>query len=164
MGSYNDKIALHRRPVRTPNLMSPGSGVSSTCMPSSVIRLLIVTDYPVVRHGLRQIFGGATDIHIVAEARGAADSMKQIGACRPDAVLLDFEGKASYDLFCQSQMHHGHLPILIFSTAYDRYAKKAFHRGAMGYITKDHAPDHLVLAIRGIVAGERYVWPPIVLG
>ena len=162
MGPYNEKIALRRRPAHTPSLTSPGSDVSAMRTSSSVLRLLIVADYPVVRHGLRQIFGGATDIRIVAEAR-AADLMKQISACHPDAVLFDFAGKASYDVFCQLQSHHGDLPILIFSTAYDRYAKKAFHRGAMGYVTKDHAPDHLVLAIRGIVAGERYAWPSIVL-
>lgn len=163
MAPYNDKIAVHRRPAHIPDLTSPGSVVSSMRVSSSVLRLLIVADYPVVRHGLRQIFGGATDMRIVAEARGAADLMKQISTCHPDVVLLDFAGKASYDLFCQLQSHHGELPILIFSTAYDRYAKKAFHRGAMGYVAKDHAPDHLVLAIRGIVAGERYVWPSIAL-
>jgi DNA-binding NarL/FixJ family response regulator len=163
MAPYNDKIALHRQPAPATNLTGSGRVVSSMHTSPSVLRLLILADYPVVRHGLRQIFGGATDIRIVAEARDAADSMKQISACQPDAVLLDFAGKASYDLFCQIQSHHGDLPILIFSTAHDRYAKKAFHRGAMGYVTKDHAPDHLVLAIRGIVAGERYVWPSIVL-
>ena len=164
MGSYNDEIALHRRPVRASHLLSPGSVASSKRMPSSVIRLLLVTGYPVMRHGLRQIFGGATDIRIVGEARGAVDSVEQVGACHPDAVLLDFAGKASYEVFCQLQKHHGHLPILIFSTAHDRYAKKAFQRGAMGYVTKDHVPDHLVLAIRRMSCGETYVWPSIVLG
>lgn len=133
-------------------------------MPSSVIRLLIVADYPVIRHGLRQIFGGATDIRIVAEARGAVDSIKQIAVSRPDAVLMDFAGKVSYRLFSQLQKHHGYLPILIFGAAHDRYAKKAFQRGAMGFVTKHHAPDHLVLAIRRISRGEKYVLPQSVPG
>ena len=164
MGSYDDKISLYRRFVRTSPLMSGSSVACSTRMSSAVIRLLIVADFPVVRHGLRQIFGGAPDIRIVAESREAADLTKQISACDPDVVLLDFAGKASYELFCQLQMQHRHLPILIFSTAQDRYAKKAFQRGAMGYVTKDHAPDHLVLAIRAVVAGEPYVWPSIAPG
>jgi DNA-binding LytR/AlgR family response regulator len=158
MEPHNEKIALHLLPVLRPHLMRPSSVASPLRMQSSVIRLLIVSDYPVIRHGLRQIFGGAADIHIVAEARGAVDSIKQIAVSRPDAVLMDFAGKVSYRLFLQLQKHHGHLPILVFSAAHDRYAKKAFQRGAMGYVTKHHAPDHLVLAIRRISRGEKYVW------
>jgi DNA-binding NarL/FixJ family response regulator len=164
MEPHNEKIALHLLPALRPHLMRPGSVASPLRMPSSVIRLLIVADYPVIRHGLRQIFGGAADIRIVAEARGAVDSIKQIAVSRPDAVLMDFAGKVSYRLFSQLQKHHGHLPILIFSTAHDRYAKKAFQHGAMGYVTKHHVPDHLVLAIRRISRGEKYVWPQSVLG
>jgi CheY-like chemotaxis protein len=159
MGPHDEKIALHLLPVLRPNLMRPGSVASPLRMPSSVIRLLIVADYPVIRHGLRQIFGGAADIRIVAEARSAVDSIQQIAVFHPDAVLIDFAGKPSYRLFSQLQKHHGRLPILIFSTAHDRYAKKAFQRGAMGYVTKHHVPDHLVLAIRQISRGEQYVWP-----
>lgn len=164
MQPHNEKIALHLLPVLRPHLMRPDSVTSPLRMPSSVIRLLIVADYPVIRHGLRQIYGGAADIRIVAEARDSVDSIKQIAVSRPDAVLIDFAGKASYRLFSQLQKHHGHLPILIFSTAHDRYAKKAFQRGAMGYVTKHHVPDHLVLAIRRISRGEKYVWPQSLSG
>jgi DNA-binding NarL/FixJ family response regulator len=164
MRPHNEKVASHLLPTFTPNRMSHSSVPSSMRMPAPVIRLLVVADYPVVRHGLRQIFGGAADIHIVGEARGAMDLIKQTDVCRPDAVLIDFAGKSSYHLFCRLQKHDGRLPILIFSAAHDRYAKKAFQRGAMGYVTKDHVPDHLVLAIRQISQGEKYVWPQIVSG
>ena len=161
MRPHNEKVASHLLPA-TPKLTSQSSVPASMHMPAPVIRLLVVADYPVVRHGLRQIFGGAADIHIVGEARGTMDSIKQTDVCRPDAVLIDFAGKSSYHLFCRLQKHVGRLPILIFSAAHDRYAKKAFQRGAMGYVTKDHVPDHLVLAIRHISQGEKYVWPQIV--
>lgn len=164
MGPHKEKIAFHLRPAFTPRRLKPSRVAVSMRLPSSVIRLLIVADYPVVRHGLRQIFGGAEDIHIVAEARGTVDAITQIAVCRPDAILIDFEGKSSYRLCCRLQQRHGHLPLLIFSTAHDRYAKKAFQRGSMGYVTKEHVPDHLVLAIRRIAQGEQYVWPPLVPG
>ena len=157
MGPLNENLTLNPQPILSRHFISATSVSPSphTSHPGS-IRLLVVADYPVIRHGLRQIFGGTADIHIVDGTPNEVDTIHRITVCRPDAVLIDFAGKASYRLFCRLHQHHPHVPLLIFSAMHDRFAQKAFKRGAMGYVTKNQVPDHLVLAVRQIVSGEKY--------
>jgi DNA-binding NarL/FixJ family response regulator len=165
MGLRNDDLALNPQPSQAHHVTSSTSISPSVHRPQSVsIRLLIVADYPVVRHGLRQIFGGTMDIHIVDEASNEVDAIQRITVCHPDVVLIDFVGRKSYRLFCRLQQHHPYVPLLIFSAMHDRYAHKAFKRGGMGYVTKDQVPDHLVLAVRQIVRGEKYTLRKAVSG
>lgn len=164
MGPLNEDLTLNPLPEAR-HLKRSMTVLPSERMAAPVcIRLLIVADYPVVRHGLRQIFGGAMDIHIVEEASSEGDVIRRVTACDPDVVLIDFAGKNSYRLFCRLQKQHRHVSLLIFSAAHDRYAYKAFQHGAAGYVTKDQVPDHLVLAVRKIVRGEKYTFQKMVPG
>jgi len=131
-------------------------------MGTTMIRLLIVDDHPVVRQGIRQILAEASDIAIADEAVNGADAMTKCQRASWDAVLLDLSMPGSDGLEVLKQLRRAHpaLPILVLSMhPEDQFALRAIRAGASGYLTKDSAPDELVNAIRRVVQGGHYLSP-----
>src|SRR5258706_6700124 len=127
-----------------------------------MIRLLVVDDHPIVRQGVRQILGEASDFAVIDEASNAADALTKARGEGWDAILLDLSmpGSDGLEVLKQLRREHPHLPILILSThPEDQFALRAIRAGASGYLTKDSAPDQLEAAIRRVVGGGLYLSP-----
>ena len=127
-----------------------------------MIKLLIVDDHPVVRHGLKQILAVAPDIVVGDEATNGAEALSKCDAQQWDAVLLDLSMPGSHGLEVLKELRREHpfLPILVLSMhPEDQFAIRAIRAGASGYLTKDSAPDQLVTAIQRVVKGGRYLSP-----
>ncbi|MFN2441890.1 MAG: response regulator [Thermoanaerobaculia bacterium] len=127
-------------------------------------RILIVDDHDIVREGLRQIVSETEDISVSGEARTGAEALEKLreGGC--DLVILDLNlpDRPGLDVLSQIRALYPRLPVLVLSMHREAsYASRALHAGAAGYISKDHAREFLVAAIRRLRQGERFLPPAL---
>ena len=126
-----------------------------------MLRVLLVDDHPVVRHGIRQILNDRMEAD-VGEADSAASAVVQIRGAQWDIVVLDITMPVRSGLDLLKQLHDEHpaLPILVMSMhPASQFARRAIAAGARGYVTKDSAPTDLVDAILHIQGGKPWVPP-----
>jgi two-component system, LytTR family, response regulator len=123
------------------------------------IRALIVDDEPLARSNLRVLLGRDTDIESVEECGSGTEAVRQIRAERPDLVFLDVQMPecGGFEVLKMLEADKP-LPVIVFVTAYDEYALRAFDAGALDYLLKpfDDARFHLAMrrAKEKIVARE----------
>src|SRR5688572_12223492 len=100
--------------------------MSTTCM--------IVDDEKLARDLLREYLEGFPDIQLVAECEQGTDAVEKIDSLKPDIVFLDVQmpGMTGFDVLEDIE----HEPYVIFTTAYDQYAIKAFEKNAVDYLLK----------------------------
>lgn len=128
-------------------------------------RLLVVDDHEIVRKGLRHILLEAGENWVVEEAGAPDEALPRIQGDQVfDAVLVDISmpGRGGLDLLKDIRTLRPSLPVLML-TMYDeeQYAVRALRLGAMGYVMKTMAAEELVMAVRAVVAGRRYVTPAV---
>jgi two-component system, NarL family, invasion response regulator UvrY len=129
-----------------------------------MIRILIADDHTIVREGLKQILAETSDMVVADEARNGQEVLARVGAKEYDVVLLDISmpGRNGLDVLKQLKSEHPKLPILILSMySEEQYAMRALRAGASGYMTKESAPDELIVAIRKVSHGRKYVTPSL---
>jgi two-component system LytT family response regulator len=100
------------------------------------IRALIVDDEPLARRGIRQLLDHEPDVAVIAEARNGRDALRALRTLSPDLVFLDvqmpeLDGFAVLRAFGPERM-----PPVIFVTAYDAFAVRAFDAHAIDYLVK----------------------------
>lgn len=125
-----------------------------------MIRVLVVDDHAVVRHGLRRILNDAQGIEVGGEAANGVEALKKLRAERWDVVLLDISmpEKNGFDTMKQIMNRNDGVKVLILSMyPEDMYAVRLMKAGASGYMTKDTAPDQLIEAIRKVVVGQKHI-------
>lgn len=107
-------------------------------MPPEVrdLRVLLVDDEPLVRSALQQALANQPDLTIVGEAGDGFAAIEAIERLRPDLVLLDVQmpGCDGFDVL--AQVDPDALPVVVFVTAYDQYAVRAFDAHAVDYVQK----------------------------
>jgi DNA-binding NarL/FixJ family response regulator len=121
------------------------------------IRVVLVDDHPAVRFGIRKMLERAGSFQVVGDAQNGEQALKLIHELHPDVVLLDIElpDIKGYDVARLITDEGLAVNILALSAyASKRYILKMFSSGAVGYITKEEAPHHVVEAIRKVVGGE----------
>jgi DNA-binding NarL/FixJ family response regulator len=126
----------------------------------TMIRILLVDDHPVVRHGIRQILIDGLKAVVVGEANDVASASAQIRTDAWDVVVLDLTlpGASGLDLLKEIRAERPHLPVLVLSMhPAAQFARRVLAAGASGYLTKDSAATELVQAIDEIRRGRLYV-------
>lgn len=119
-------------------------------MPDEVIRLLVVDDHPVVRDGLRGMFGGE-GIEVVGEAADGASAVERALALGPDVILMDLrmpglDGVGAIRRLAERGVEAKVLVLTTYDT--DSDVLPAIEAGASGYLLKDASPEELRRAIR----------------
>ena len=125
-----------------------------------MLRILIADDHPVFRQGLRQIINEASDMVVTYEVSEGLEVLDTVRAGSCDVVLLDISlpGINGIDILKQLKKERPGLPVLMLTMhPEEQYAMRALKAGASGYLTKESTPDELVLAIRKVSAGGKYV-------
>jgi DNA-binding NarL/FixJ family response regulator len=125
-----------------------------------MMRILLVDDHPVVRHGIRAILTDRIRGAVVAEASDAPSALREVDAADWDVVLLDISlpGPSGLDLIKQLRQQRPTLPLLVVSMhPAAQFARRALSAGALGYLTKDSAPEDFVTAIDYARRGRRFV-------
>jgi len=114
------------------------------------IRVLLVDDERLARRGLELRLAAATDVDVVGECANGRDAIAQIAALAPDAVFLDIQMPGLTGLDVVAQLPQDAMPIIVFVTAYDRYAIDAFEARALDYLLKPVDDDRLAQALERV--------------
>jgi two-component system invasion response regulator UvrY len=125
-----------------------------------MLKILIADDHPVFRRGLKQIIAETPDMVVADEATNGWEVLSKVGTSDYDVVLLDITmpGKDGLDVLTRLKSEKPRLPVLMLSMhPEEQYAVRALKLGASGYVTKESAPDELVIAIRKVSTGGKYV-------
>ncbi len=125
-----------------------------------MLKILIADDHPVFRRGLKQIIAETTDMVVAGEATNGWEVLSKVRTGDYDLVLLDISmpGKDGMDVLTQLKNERPALLVLMVSMhPEEQYAVRALKAGASGYLTKESAPDELIVAIRKVSTGRKYV-------
>ena len=98
------------------------------------LRVLIVDDEPLIRSGIRHGLAGLEGIDIMGECESGSQAVETILQQRPDVVLLDVQLSDCTGLDVVREVGLPRMPAVVFVTAYDEYAVKAFELNAVDYL------------------------------
>jgi len=117
-----------------------------------VKKVIIIDDERLARNELRKLLVEYPEIEVVAEAANADEGIEKIQEFHPDLIFLDIQmpGKTGFDMLGELD----HAPEVIFTTAYDEYALKAFEVNALDYLLKPIEPKRLADAIQKMELSE----------
>ena len=121
------------------------------------IRALIVDDEPLARRGLEIRLAAHPDLDIVAQVGDGAAAVRAIAEHAPDLVLLDVQMPGLDGFAALRALPAGQAPLIVFVTAYDHYAIRAFNACAVDYLQKPVDEDRLAQAlsrVRDALAGR----------
>ena len=110
------------------------------------IKAIIIDDERLARNELKKLLEQHPDINIIDEASNVDEAVEKIDLSRPDLIFLDIQmpGKTGFDLLAEIEKS----PRVIFTTAYDEFALKAFEVNALDYLLKPIDPKRLADAIQ----------------
>ena len=127
---------------------------------TDMIKVLLADDHSIVREGLRRIVEESGDMEVVAEAADGRDAIREVEAAAPDVAVVDISmpGIDGLEVISRLKATHPELPVLILTMHEEaQYIVRAIEAGAMGYLTKQSAPEQLVKAIRRVLEGHRFI-------
>jgi len=129
-----------------------------------MIRIVIADDHEIVRAGLKQIISDDEDMEVLGESNTGENLIELVKKNVYDVVLLDLKmsGISGIDVIKHLRVIKPDLPIIVLSMhAEDQYAVRTIKAGASGYLTKETAAENLIIAIRKVVAGGKYISPTL---
>lgn len=129
------------------------------------IRVLLVDDHAVVRAGYRMLLKNSEDIEVVAEADSGERACKAFIEYSPDVIVMDISmpGIGGLEAMRRIIARDANAKILVFSMHEDTvFVEQALQAGALGYITKNSAPEILVEAIKELASGKSHIDSEIV--
>lgn len=113
----------------------------------SPLRVLIVDDEPLARRRLVQMLGGVPDVQIVGEADGGREALRLTQSLRPEVLLLDIEMPGVDGFSVVRDLPAGDAPAIVFVTAFQDHAVKAFELRVTDFVVKPVARDRLAAAL-----------------
>ena len=125
-----------------------------------MIKVLLADDHSIVRAGLRRIVEESGEMQVVAEAADGQEAIQLVKKTAPDVAVIDISmpGLDGLEVIGQLQALNPKLPILVLTMHEEgQYVVRAIQAGALGYLTKQSAPEQLVKAIHKIYKGQRYI-------
>ena len=132
----------------------------------SEIRVVLVDDEPLLRHGLRMILEGAPGISVIGEAGNGKEGVELILAEEPDVVLMDIRMPVMDGIEATAQLHSlagaRDIPVVML-TAFDtdEFILHALRAGAVGFLLKTTAPEALVASVRAASQGQQQLSPKV---
>jgi two-component system NarL family response regulator len=130
--------------------------------PARKIRIVVVDDHPVVRHGLRRIVESQPDMEVVAEADDGLKAVRVLLTERPDVTLMDLRmpgAEAPEAIAAVHAVDPGARIIVLTTFDGDEDVHRAVRAGARGYLLKDTFPEGMLEAIRHVHAGRALFGP-----
>jgi len=127
-----------------------------------MIRILLVDDHPVARHGIKALIVERVKDAVVGEAPDATSALRQVQDGAWDLVIADLSmpGMSGLELVKELRRIRPTLPTLVLSMhPPSQFARRALSAGAIGYLTKDSKLDEFVRAIEHARRGRRYISP-----
>ena len=116
-----------------------------------MLRAILADDEVLARRKLRQLLRGTSEIEIAGECGTASETIELAQAIKPDLIFLDIRmpGMDGFDILGELSASSTHpIPAVIFTTAFDCYALRAFEIDAVDYLLKPFTEDRLQKAVR----------------
>ena len=123
-----------------PNVMEPPATVST-------VRVLIVDDEPLARDCMRLALRGAAAVELVAECCDGASAVDAIRHHAPDIVFLDVQMPGLDGFAVLDRIDAAMMPVVVFVTAFDSHAIRAFEVNALDYVLKPFPDERLLAAL-----------------
>ena len=113
-------------------------------------RVLIADDEPAARRGVRQLLSAHPSFVVAGECRNGAEILQCLDSLRPDVVFLDIQmpGLGGFDVIRRRTPER--MPLVVFLTAFDEHALKAFEAEALDYLVKPVSQSRFDAAIRRV--------------
>jgi len=124
----------------------------STSFSHEEIKTLLVDDEEVAIHRLKKLLGEYPYVNIIGEAKDGRTAVDFINSRRPDLVFLDIQmpGPNGFEVLNQLQ----YTPLIVFTTAYEEYAVKAFEKNSLDYLLKPVEGERLALTMKRIIQNK----------
>lgn len=124
--------------------------LSSTGFLGPTIRAVIADDELLARQKLNILLSAESGIEVLAECRNAGETLAALRAYRPDLLLLDVQMPDTDGFDVLKQIPAEEMPLVVFTTAYDQYAIKAFEAHALDYLLKPFDQERLHRALERV--------------
>ncbi|MEO8070774.1 MAG: response regulator, partial [Acidobacteriota bacterium] len=113
-----------------------------------MIKAFIVDDEKLAREGIRLMLKKEADVEVIGEAADGPGAMRSISRLTPDLLFLDVKVPGLDGFEILGKLDAQSLPLVIFTTAYERYAVKAFEAHAIDYLLKPIRAERLRDAVQ----------------
>lgn len=100
------------------------------------LRTVIVDDEPLARRGIELRLAGRSEFQIVAQCENGREALQACSQLKPDLMFLDIQMPGMSGLDVLERLPHGDMPLIVFVTAFDKYALDAFDAQALDYLLK----------------------------
>jgi two-component system, NarL family, response regulator NreC len=129
-----------------------------------LVNILLADDHEVVRKGLKALLSAEPDFNIIGEAGDGIDTVELVSKLQPDIVILDLmmpgiNGLEVTRRLCKKNPGVGIIILSMHSN--EAYVLEALSSGAKAYVLKESPPEELILGIREVIAGRRYLSSPL---
>ena len=125
-----------------------------------MIKVLIVDDHQMVRFGTRRLLEDESGLQIVGEASSGEEAIEAVDALNPQVVLMDVQMPGIGGLESTRRCLRIAPDVKVIALSMhdgEPFPSKLFEAGAKGYVSKRSDPEELILAIRKVMAGQRYI-------
>lgn len=115
-----------------------------------MLKFLIIDDEKLAREKLKRLLSELNDpnVELIGEAQDGPEALEKIDTLKPDVIIIDIQMPGMNGLEVIRNMNHS--PAVIFSTAYDQYAIKAFEHNAADYLLKPYDKERLAKALHKV--------------
>ncbi|HAB46489.1 MAG TPA: two-component system response regulator UvrY [Gammaproteobacteria bacterium] len=125
-----------------------------------MIKVLIVDNHQMVRFGTRRLLEDESGLQIVGEASSGEEAIEAVDALNPQVVLMDVQMPGIGGLEATRRCLRIAPDVKVIALSMhdgEPFPSKLFEAGAKGYVSKRSDPEELILAIRKVMAGQRYI-------
>lgn len=129
-----------------------------------MITILLADDHQIVRQGIRALLENQPDFRIIGDAEDGLEAVQLVKSLNPNILILDLmmPGINGIEVTRQAKKISPQTHIIILSMySNEAYVFEALRNGADGYVLKGSSGNDLVRAVREVVAGRRYLSPPL---
>jgi DNA-binding NarL/FixJ family response regulator len=128
------------------------------------VTIILADDHQMMRQGLRMVLEAQEHFQVVAEAGNGLDTLTLVERLHPDVLIVDvmMPGLNGLEVTRQVRQRASRTRVIVLSMySNEAYVLEALRHGASGYVLKEAPADELVHAVHEVVAGRRYLSPPL---
>lgn len=154
-------MAQHSTTPRAPSAAQQDVGPATT---GARVRVLLVDDHALVRHGLRRILEDEPDLAVVGEAGTGEEAISLAVGVRPDVIVLDMAMPDINGLQAAREIlkqRPGSRILILSMYSDEQYVRNALDAGVHGYILKGSLATDMVRAVRAVANGQQYLSPEL---
>jgi len=148
--------------VKSTGGLGAGPVANPKCALPESVRIVVVDDHPLFRHGLIQLLNSDDGFAVCGEANSAGEAMDVLRKVKPHLVIADLglKGTNGIELTKMILAEFPQMPVMILSMHDESlYAVRSLRAGARGYVTKQEALGSVLEAVREVMDGRTYLSP-----